>query len=237
MTIFDRPYERSDENMEYYDGLIGDVGEPMAGVLPESGPGSRPRRSAMNLTEPSIPAMAAVARNYDDLPDEIWMPLAQKKLVILDDIAQGEWDKIQDIKRPMAPIKQFYQAQEEQPKVPNEADYDRCSQNMEFMKEFHDGRVEKPTPNQDLGKELEELSEHTKILPREDEDTIRFQRHVSKIRKYQFPVDCMVAKPMIKEAIRNDKTGKAQEAIRKEWNNLRAKGVWNDFTYESGKRS
>ena len=38
VTIFDRRYERSDENMEYYDGLIGDVGEPMAGVLPESGP-------------------------------------------------------------------------------------------------------------------------------------------------------------------------------------------------------
>ena len=171
VTIFDRPYERTDENMEYYDGLIGDVGEPMAGVLPESGPGSRPRRSAANLAEPSIPAMAAVERNYDDLPDEVWMPLAQKKLVVLDDISQGEWERIHDMRKPFTPVKQSYQAPEEQPKVPNHKDYDRCLQNMQFMKEFHDGRIERPTPNEDLGKELEEIIEHPRILPPDDEDT------------------------------------------------------------------
>ena len=108
--------------MEYYDGRIGDVGEPLAGVLPESGPGSRPRRSAVNLNEPSVPAMAAVPSHYNDLPEEIWMPIAEKKQVILDEIGQGDWEQIQNIQKPLAPVKHAYHAPEEQPKVPSEQD-------------------------------------------------------------------------------------------------------------------
>ena len=194
--------------MEYYDGLIGDVGEPLAGRIPEYGPGSRSRRSAVNLEEPSVPAMSAVVSQYNDLPDEIWTPVTERKLVILDDIEQGNWEKIQEIKRPL-PAKQSYPAPEEQPKVPSLKDYDRCLHNMECITDFHDARIKKPTPNEDLGKELEALSEHPRILPHEEADETQFRTHVSKIRKYQYPVDCMVAKPMTKKDIRNDKNRKS----------------------------
>ena len=64
------------------------------------------------------------------------------------------------------------------------------------IQEFHDERIGARAPSEDLGKELERMSEHPKILaPEEDQ---KFEQHVSKIRKYQFPVDCMVAKPMTK---------------------------------------
>ena len=139
--------------------IIGDVAEPMAGVLPEPGPGSRPRRSAQNLSEPVIPAMAATINPINDLPDEIWMPSAGKKLVILDEIGQGNWEQIQDIRKTMAPANHIYHAPEEQPKVPRSDDYERCLRNMEFIQEFHDDKIGARAPSEDLGEELERLSE------------------------------------------------------------------------------
>ena len=39
----------------------------------------------------------------------------------------------------------------------------------------------------------------------------------------------MVATPVSKRMIREDKSGKARQAMAKEWENLRRKGVWNDL--------
>ena len=92
------------------------------------------------------------------------MPIAEKKLVILDEIGQGDWVQIQKIRKPVAPVKQAYHAPGEQPKVPNEQDYDRCLRNMEFIQEFHDDRIGARAPNEELGKELERISEHPKNI-------------------------------------------------------------------------
>ena len=76
-------------------------------------------------------------------------------------------------------MKHVYHAPEEHPKVPKCDDYDRCLRNMEYIKEFHDDRIGAKAPTEDVGKELERISEHPRIYT--PEEVKAFKQHVSKI--------------------------------------------------------
>ena len=80
---------------------------------------------------------------------------------------------------------------------------------------------------EDLAEELAALCEHPRVaLPSELVEVAH--GHRPRYGSSIFPLDCMVATPVSKR-IREDKTGKAVQAMKKEWDNLRRKGVWDDL--------
>ena len=211
VTVFERPLYLAYSDLQQYGSLVGDTNLPEALAIPAYGPGSRPPGRPVDLE-----ADAAA-----------WVYLDQ----------QSHWESIpKHVKRTRQVSDGNYRHCYEDARQPSFENSDACLKCMQSIEKCDEDNADTSTDSyevvrqkrQDLAEELAALCEHPRVvLP---DELLEFAHgHLPQQKSGTFPLDCMVATPVLKKMIYEDTTRKAIAAMKKERNDLRQNGVWDDL--------